>query len=50
MAKSILSWDWGGGREWRVGGREWEWVVCVSGSSEILLRFIQKGPPYKAVL
>lgn len=29
MAKSILSWDWGRGREWRVGGREWEWVVCV---------------------
>lgn len=28
MAKSILSWDWGGW-EWRVGGREWEWVVCV---------------------
>lgn len=24
--------------------------VCVSGSSAILLRFIQKGPPYKAVL
>lgn len=48
MAKSILSWDLGGAgvAGWGVGVG----CVCVSGSSAILLRFIQKGPPYKAVL
>lgn len=50
MAKSILSWDWGGGSGGLGGGSGSGLCVCVSGSSAILLRFIQKGPPYKAVL
>lgn len=50
MAKSILSWDLGGAGVAGWGEGVGVGCVCVSGSSEILLRFIQKGPPYKAVL
>lgn len=50
MAKSILSWDWGGAGVAGWGEGVGVGCVCVSGSSAILLRFIQKGPPYKAVL
>lgn len=50
MAKLILSWDWGGAGVAGWGEGVGVGCVCVSGSSAILLRFIQKGPPYKAVL